>query len=69
MAEIMGGRGVTVNTVGDFRKALQTAKNTEDTFILLDVKLDEKDISPALRTFGESFGNFVEASAVGKIKV
>lgn len=69
MAEIMGGRGVTVNTVGDFKKALQTAKDTEDTFILLDVKLDEKDISPALRTFGESFGNFVEASAVGKIKV
>ena len=69
MAEIMGGKGITVKTVGDFRSGLQAAKDTKDTFTLLDVVLDEKDISPALRTFGESLGSFVEASASGKIKV
>ncbi len=69
MAELLGGKGITVKTVGDFRTGLQTAKDTKNTFTLLDVVLDEKDISPALRTFGESLGSFVEASAAGKIKV
>ena len=69
MAEILGGKGITVNTVGDMKNALQIAKQVQETFILLDVKLDEKDISPALRTFGEQLGNFVEKSAEGKIKV
>ena len=69
MADVMGGKGITVKTIGDFRNALQTAKSVKDTFTLLDVVLDEKDISPALRTFGEKLGSFVEASASGKIKV
>ncbi len=69
MAEILGGKGITVKTVGDFRKGLQAAKEVKETFTLLDVVLDEKDISPALRTFGESLGSFVEASASGKIMV
>ena len=69
LAELMGGKGITVKTVGDFKNALQVAKNVKDTFTLLDVKLDELDISPALRTFGQSLGSFVEASATGKIKV
>lgn len=69
MAEIMGGKGITVETVGDFKSGLQIAKGVKDTFTLLDVRLDERDISPALRTFGESLGSFVEASAKGKIKV
>ncbi len=67
MAELMGGKGIPVKTVGDFKNALQIAKNVDDTFTLLDVKLDEHDISPALRTFGESLGSFVEASATGKV--
>src|SRR3989338_7011671 len=69
MAEIMGGKGITVKTVGDMKNGLQTAKNIKDTFTLLDVHIDEYDISPALKTFGESLGSFVEQSAKGKIKV
>ncbi len=69
MAGIMGGVGITVKTVGDFKNALNTAKNINDTFTLLDVKIDEHDISPALRTFGEQLGSFVEKSASGRIKV
>src|SRR3989338_1124515 len=61
MAEIMGGKGITVKTVGDFRAGLQAAKDIKDTFVLLDVILDEYDISPALKTFGQSLGTFVEA--------
>lgn len=67
MAEIMGGKGITVKTIGDFKSALQAAKNVKDTFVLLDVILDEYDISPALKTFGQSLGSFVEASATGKV--
>ena len=69
MAELMGGKGITVKTVADMKNALQIAKNVKDTFTLLNVVIDEKDISPALRTFGESLGSFVEKSAEGKIKV
>ena len=69
MAEIMGGKGIRVNSVSDYRKALQTAKEVKDTFTLLDVIIDEYDISPALKTFGQKLGTFVEASAAGKIKV
>ncbi|OGI19633.1 MAG: hypothetical protein A3B68_01650 [Candidatus Melainabacteria bacterium RIFCSPHIGHO2_02_FULL_34_12] len=69
MAEILGGKGITVKTVGDMKNGLQTAKNIKDTFTLLDVHIDEYDISPALKTFGESLGSFVEQSAKGKIKV
>lgn len=69
MAEIMGGKGIAVKTVGDMKSGLQIAKGVKDTFTLLDVRLDEHDISPALRTFGEKLGQFVEASASGKIKV
>lgn len=67
IAEIIGGKGISVKTVSDFKSALQTAKNVKDTFTLLDVKLDEHDISPALKTFGESCGSFVEKSASGKV--
>lgn len=67
IAELMGGKGITVKTVGDMRNALIAAKNVKDTFVLLDVKIDEHDISPALKTFGEKLGRFVEASATGKV--
>ena len=67
MAEIMGGKGISVKTVGDFKSGLQIAKNVKDTFTLLDVKIDEHDISPALKTFGEKLGSFVEKSASGKV--
>lgn len=69
IAEIMGGKGITVKTVGDFKSGLQIAKGIKDTFTLLDVRIDEHDISPALKTFGQSLGSFVEASASEKIKV
>lgn len=69
MAEIMGGKGITVNTVGDLKNALIAAKNVKDTFVLLNIKIDKHDVSPALKTFGESLGRFVEDSAKGKIKV
>lgn len=67
IAEIMGGKGITVNTVGDYKNALNTAKNIKDTFTILDVYIDEHDISPALQTFGQSLGSFVEVSATGKL--
>lgn len=67
IAEVMGGKGIVVKTVGDLKNALNTAKNVNDTFVLLDIRIDEQDISPALRTFGESLGNFVEVSAAGKL--
>ena len=67
IAEIMGGKGIPVKTVGDMKNALVVAKNIKDTFVLLDVKIDEHDISPALKTFGEKLGTFVEASASGKV--
>lgn len=69
LAEIMGGKGISVKTVGDFKNALNIAKSTTDTFTLLDVHIDEHDISPALKTFGERLGSFVEASAQEKVKV
>lgn len=67
IAELMGGKGIKVRTVGNMKNALLAAKNVKDTFVLLDVKLDEHDISPALKTFGEKLGSFVEASATGKL--
>lgn len=67
MAETMGGKGIRVKTVGDMSNGLQIAKAVKDTFVLLDVQLDEYDISPALRRFGEKLGQFVEASATGKV--
>lgn len=67
MGEIMGGKGITVKTVGDLKNALQVAKNVKDTFTLLDIKIDEHDISPALKTFGEKLGSFVEKSASGRV--
>lgn len=69
IAETIGGKGISVKTVGDFKAALQIAKGVKETFTLLDVKIDPKDISPALKTFGQKLGSFVEASASGKIKV
>ncbi len=64
----LGGVGISVKTVSEFEKALEIAKNTKDTYALLDVHLDEYDISPALKSFGERLGSFVEASATGKLK-
>lgn len=66
MAEILGGKGITVNTVGDMKNALRVAKEIKGTFTLLDVRLNEDDISPVLRTFGEKLGIFVEQSATTK---
>ena len=66
MAEMMGGKGICVKTVGDLKNALQIAKNVKDTFCLLDVRIDKADISPALRSFGEKLGAFVESSAQAK---
>lgn len=69
IAEVLGGKGFTVKTVGDFRNALRASKNIHDTFTILDVKIDERDVSPVLRIFGERLGRFIEDSAGGKIKV
>ncbi|MBI2996375.1 MAG: thiamine pyrophosphate-binding protein [Candidatus Melainabacteria bacterium] len=69
MAEIMGGKGVSVKTVGDFRGALQIAKDVKDTFTLLDVKIDEYDTSPALKTFGQNLVRFIKDSTSSTVKV
>jgi indolepyruvate decarboxylase len=48
--EILGaGRGFDVNTEGELEQALQNASRDKKDFCILDIHLDPKDSSPALR--------------------
>ena len=48
------GRAHRVETVGDLDRALAVAPPRDGQFVLLDVRLDKLDVSPALRRLGAS---------------
>jgi indolepyruvate decarboxylase len=53
--EVIGaGRAHQVETIGDLDRALVDAKRRDGQFVLLDVRLDKLDVSPALRRLGAS---------------
>ena len=54
LAELWGGRGFDVRTPRQFRDAL-TAASREERFTLIDVKLQQGDVSPILRGFVSAF--------------
>ena len=61
LAELWGGRGVEVRTPRQLRDALATAWRS-DSFVLIDVMLEQGDLSPILRGFVEAFKKQVYAS-------
>lgn len=55
LPEVIGaGRAHRVETVGDLDRALVDAQQRNGQFVLLDVRLDKLDVSPALRRLGAS---------------
>ncbi len=50
------GKGFTVRTMGELRRALEESLACRDQFCILDVDLDPYDISPALRRLGQGLG-------------
>lgn len=55
LPEVIGsGRAHRVETVGDLDQALADARRRDGQFVLLDVRLDKLDFSPALRRLGAS---------------
>ncbi len=55
------GRGFNVETEGDLEVALQAARHDATGFCILDVHLDPKDCSPALKRLTESLSKKVHA--------
>jgi indolepyruvate decarboxylase len=63
LPEVIGaGRAHRVETMGDLDRALADARRRDGQFVLLDVRLDKLDVSPALRRLGASLQ---EAAAQG----
>ena len=62
LADLWGGRGFTVRTAGEFRRALAAAWES-DRFSLIDVSLERGDVSPILRGFVQAFTARVRASS------
>jgi TPP-dependent 2-oxoacid decarboxylase len=55
LPEVIGaGRAHRVETMGDLDRALADARRRDGQFLLLDVRLDKLDVSPALRRLGAS---------------
>ncbi len=55
LPEVIGaGRAHRVETVADLDRALADARRRDGQFVLLDVRLDKLDVSPALRRLGAS---------------
>ena len=55
LPEVIGaGRAHRVETVGDLDRALADARRRDGQFVLLDVRLEKLDVSPALRRLGAS---------------
>lgn len=48
------GVGIAVRTEGDLEKALERAVKTTDSLVLLDIKVDRRDCTPALTGIAES---------------
>jgi indolepyruvate decarboxylase len=54
LAELWGGRGFNARTPGEFHRALSDAWQS-DRFSLIDVSLEQGDLSPILRGFVQAF--------------
>jgi indolepyruvate decarboxylase len=52
-AVLGAGRGYVVETAGDLDRALGEARKRDGQLVVLDVRLDRLDVSPALRRLGE----------------
>jgi TPP-dependent 2-oxoacid decarboxylase len=66
LPEVIGsGRAHRVETVGDLDRALADARRRNGQFVLLDVRLDKLDVSPALRRLGESLQQAAQGQATG----
>jgi indolepyruvate decarboxylase len=64
LPEILGaGRGFDVETEDQLEKALVLSREHADRFCLLDVHLDPKDSSPALKRFTASLGKRVRGAS------
>jgi TPP-dependent 2-oxoacid decarboxylase len=59
--EILGaGKGFLVQTEEEFEAALEAAREYTDNFCILDVRLDPRDFSPALRRMTAALGQRVK---------
>jgi TPP-dependent 2-oxoacid decarboxylase len=66
LPEVIGaGRAHRVETVGDLDRALTDARRRDGQFVLLDVRLDKLDVSPALRRLGASLQQAAHGQATG----
>jgi indolepyruvate decarboxylase len=66
LPEVIGaGRGHRVETVGDLDRALADARRRNGEFVLLDVRLDKLDVSPALRRLGASLQQAAQGQTTG----
>jgi TPP-dependent 2-oxoacid decarboxylase len=68
LPEVIGaGRAHRVETMGDLDRALADARRRDGQFVLLDVRLDKLDVSPALRRLGASLQQAAaQGQATGK---
>jgi indolepyruvate decarboxylase len=65
LPEVVGaGRAHRVETFGDLDQALADAKRRDGQFVLLDVRLDKLDVSPALRRLGASLAQVAHGQAM-----
>jgi indolepyruvate decarboxylase len=66
LPEVIGaGRAHRVETAGDLDRALADARRRDGQFVLLDVRLDKLDVSPALRRLGASLQQAAQGQATG----
>jgi TPP-dependent 2-oxoacid decarboxylase len=66
LPEVIGsGRAHRVETAGDLDRALDDARRRDGQFVLLDVRLDKLDVSPALRRLGASLQQAALGQATG----
>jgi indolepyruvate decarboxylase len=66
LPQVIGaGRAHRVETVRDLDRALADARRRDGQFVLLDVRLDKLDVSPALRRLGASLQQAAHEQATG----
>lgn len=64
LPEVIGsGRAHRVETFADLDRALADARKRDGQFVLLDVRLDKLDVSPALRRLGASLAQVAHGQA------
>jgi indolepyruvate decarboxylase len=59
---LQSGRAFLVRTRGELEDALAVAKTRDGLFVLLDVRLDKRDFSPALRRLGQGLNKAATAT-------